>query len=129
MPPILQHSIGSFAFLDMKPVPPLRRKRLTVETRPGADGVALWLDGTRGEVWRPETVIDVTTQAIGQALKTQYEALVGTNPVPIVYAGVVYPSAVIRDVQVRIEDIHMGVGGFSLNPKALVRASWDILIL
>lgn len=128
--PTLQHSIGSFAFLTMTPVPPTRRKRLTVETRPGADGYSIWLDGTRGELWRPETVIDIFSHALAQQLKANYEAACGSNPVPVVYAGVLYNNAVIRDVQVQIQDQLMGVGGFaSPLSRALVRATWDILIL
>jgi hypothetical protein len=128
--PTLQHSIGPFAFLTMTPVPPIRRKRLTIETRPGADGYSVWLDGTRGEIWRPETVIDIASHSLGQTLKAQYEAACGSNPLPVVYAGRLYANAIIKDVQVRITDQLMGVGGFS-SPfsRALVRATWDILIL
>lgn len=129
MPPLLQHSIGFFSFLNMTPVPPRRRKRLMVETRAGADGYAIWLDGTRGEVYRPETVVDVGSHAFAQIVKRNYEDMVGSNPVTLVHAGVVYPNCVIKDVQAQIFDQFMGVGGFSLVPRALVRANWELLIL
>jgi hypothetical protein len=127
--PTIVHSIGSFTFIDMTPVPPLRRRKLLVETRPGVDGVAIWWDGERGEIWRPRTVRDAVSHVDAQLIKQAYEDAVGVGTVAIVYAGSAYPNAVIADVQVVIEDQLFGVGGFTSAPQALVRAAWDILIL
>lgn len=129
MPTIL-HSIGSFTFIDMRPVPPTPKRRLLVESRPGVDGVALWWDGPRGEIWRPRTVTDQNSHTNAQVLKELYEAAVAQGIVSVVYANRVFSNfAVIQDVQVEIEDQVFGVGGFTAFPRALVRANWELVVL
>lgn len=136
MAPRFQHSLGPFKFLTMEPCPPTRRRRLTIETRSGANGFATWLDGTRGEIWRPITVVDTPSHWDAQILKEQYEAACGGNPVPLTYVVDFenpfdqqnYPDVIIRDVQCEIVDQLLGIGGFNHTVGALVRAQWEILI-
>lgn len=136
MAPRYQHQLAGFKFLSMTPCPPTRRRRLIVETRPGSNGFNTWLDGVRGELWRPETVVDVPTQWDGQILKGQYEALCGFGPVELHYAmdmqnpfdGEVWPGVIVKDVEVMIRDQIIGVGGFNHDVGALVYARWDILV-
>lgn len=136
MAPRWYHQLGPFKFLAMRPCPPTRRRRVMVETRPGANGFNVWLDGYRGELWRPETVVDVKSHWDGQKLKAEYEAACGQNPVDLYYTvdsenpfdGQVWPRVIIKDVEVDIRDQIIGVGGFNHDVGALVYARWDILI-
>lgn len=127
--PSVTHSLGSFTFINMTPVPPRKRKRLMVESRAGVDGVAVWLDAERGQIYRPQTVVDVESHAAAQTLKDSYEAACGGDPVQLTYADVVYPDVVIMDVEVRIVDQVLGIGGINETVKALVYATWDLIIL
>lgn len=137
MPPRFQHSLGPFKFLTMTPCPPTRRRRLVIETRSGANGFATWLDGTRGEIWRPETIVDAPSHWAAQILKEQYEAACGGNPVELHYVtdmenpfdGQTWPNVIIKDVQCEIVDQLIGIGGFNHDVRALVRSQWEILIL
>ncbi|TXH41654.1 MAG: hypothetical protein E6Q97_37090 [Desulfurellales bacterium] len=136
MAPRWSHQLGPFQFLSMRPCPPTRRRRLVVETRPGSNGFAVWIDGTRGELWRPETVVDVPSQWEGQILKAQYEAACGSDPVVLQYAvdfenpfeTQTWPDVIIKDVEVEIRDQLIGIGGFNHEVGALVYARWEILI-
>ena len=124
---LIMNSIGSHDFISMKPVPPKAKRRLMVETRPGVDGFGVWVDATRGEVYRPMTVRDVQSHGKAMELKEDYEDLVGTTQT-LTYADRTFPNVIVLDVKVEIIDIVYGVGGFVVNPQALVKANWDLLI-
>jgi len=136
MAPRWEHKLGEFKFLSMRPVPPTRRRRLITETRAGSDGFNVWVDGTRGEVWEPETVVDTPSQWDAQILKAQYEAAIGSyvelqyvhdtlNP----FDAEVWPKVILLDVMCDIRDQIIGVGGFNHDVGALLLARWTILIL
>lgn len=120
----------------MTPCPPTRRRRLVIETRSGSNGFATWLDGTRGEIWRPQTIVDAPSHQDAQILKEQYEAACGGDPVTLTYVvdyenpfdTQTWPNVIIKDVQCEITDQLLGIGGFNHDVRALLTAQWEILI-
>ena len=125
---LIQHSIGPFRFLNLTPCPPSEKLRVFTETRNGVDGFATWWEATRGEVYRPATVVDQVNNQIAQELKRNYEDWIG-SVVTVVYAGVPYPNFLIKDVSATIQDAVMGIGGVNSVVGALVEARWDLLLL
>lgn len=126
--PTVVHQIGSFQFLDLRPVPPKRRRRMIIENRAGVDGVAVWWEASRGEMYRPTTVVDAVSHAAAQLIVDAYQSAVGGNPVTLIYANIVYPNVIIHDVHCSISDQLIGIGGFNANVGALVRAQWELII-
>lgn len=125
---LFEYSIGTFNFIDMKPVPPTPKQRLIVETRAGVDGMSIWKDATRGEVYRPRTVVDVADHDAAIALIEDYEEAVGGAPLVVTYYDTAYTAMVVLDVKCRIVDQIIGVGGLDGSPEALVIADWELIV-
>ena len=121
------NQIGSYGFISLSPVPPVRKRRTFVESRAGVDGFAIWYEATRGEIWTPRSFVDVESFILAQGIKNQYEGIVGTV-VSVTYEDLLYPDMLVKDVQVRLRSQLHGIGGTAASPKALVVADWTLII-
>lgn len=121
-------SIGAFEFLNLAGYPVGIQQVTEYTARPGVNDFALWLQGTRGEPFELESVVDVTTHAAGQVLAQLYRDSVGSMAA-LVFASVSFGTVAILGVpSVECQAIASGVGGLVVNPGAVVRARWRLAV-
>lgn len=129
-----QFKIGPFEFINLSKLPSYPTKLLTRETRPGQDGVTLWLGGKVAPVQVLQSVVDCSTLADAEAELRAYENLVGAGPVDVVWAGRNQGGvkAIVGGVMPLEEGVHamvIGIGGTKGTSEAMLRAAWLLHIV
>lgn len=120
--------LGIFAFLDLAGEPAGVTERTELQTRPGVNDFAVWLQGSSGEPFTLESVVDVSTHAAALELMALYRAAVGSM-LRLTWASVDFGTvAVLAVEQVSARAIVSGVGGLTVNPGAVLRARWTLAV-
>jgi hypothetical protein len=127
-----QNSIGNYFFINYDRPPGAPKQHVIDKARPGVTGKAFWRQGTWGDPDVVRTRVDAPNVLIALQEMARYRALIGQNPVILVYAGV--PSTalgfnvVVKDVRlVEASSRLIAVGG--LNPPGLgfLVAEWTLV--
>jgi len=127
--------IGQFLFLVLLGQPEVHDKQtVSLVSRPGVDGVGLWLRGSRGRQFTMRSKVDAVNLAAARALYAQYHGLVGEDPVEMVWAGCSstaegYKVAVIDVRPVGVRGILGGVGGLHPPSRGWAEYEWDLVAI
>jgi hypothetical protein len=128
----MTHSIGAFTFVTLAGDPSPLKQQTLVLARPGVDGVAVWLLGTRGEKFTLRSAVDAGSFSDARGLFTQYKALIGGDPVKLVWNGLKMEdetfAVIVLDVRpVSIRRILGGVGGLNAPSQGWCECDWDLV--
>jgi len=128
----MANSIGSFEFLTLSGNHEPLKQECVVMSRPGVNGVAVWLTGGRGAKLTLRSAVDAADLEAARDLYVAYTGLIGADPVALVwcnlYAADENFNVIVLDVRpVSIKAIMGGVGG--LNPPSLgwCECDWDVI--
>jgi len=99
---------------------------VVLESRAGAAGHAAWKTGTRGEHQTCESLVDVTTYALAEALVALYEAASGEIRACTI-GGVLIGNFLITHVGAKAEAVVLGIGGLNGLSRAQVHATWHLV--
>lgn len=124
-----QFSIGTFQFINIDVFPVGQKQQVSMESRPGVDGLYFWLTGQRGTPFTVTTAADVADANAAALQFIEYEQAIG-SVVSVVWNGNALPKRyVIVDVQPVTEGIRqtiLGVGGLLGTSQGLVTAQWTL---
>lgn len=83
----MANSLGAYAFRNWIGERPLGRiqNRMEVLETPGVDGQVVRIQGTRSEVYTPESIVDVATITAARSLYANYCNLVGSTSQQVVW--------------------------------------------
>ena len=103
------NSIGDFEFLALTGHP-LRADddQVVVKSRPGVDGVVLWLKGQRGRPFRLRSAVDAPTFTYARWLYGRYLTLKDHDPVPLVWGGINMQQEGFKVAVVEVEPVEVG---------------------
>lgn len=123
--------IGTYPMITMSMVPIGRKQTTDLETRPGIDGVYVWLTGTRGEPFEVQTVTDIQSATDSIQLLQLYEAMVGTVQ-PVMFANWVMPKKYtvlnVRPIPEQCRQVLLGIGGTTNGTSyGILAASWTLI--
>ena len=132
---MLDHRIGQFEFLDLEGNPEQVKRQLTVLARAGVDGHTVVDEGRRGTPFVLRSRVDQQDLAAGRATYGAYAALIGGDPVQLVWQdldldGEDFQVLVLDVVQSRLHALAWGSAG-GLNPpsRAWLECDWTLLAI
>lgn len=122
------NSIGAFRFISLSGPRIGVKRRLLYEMSVGVPGYGKWYEAVRGELFDVVSVVDTTSVAAAHVLLRQYESIIGSSRVPMVWASVPSGYVTVHNVMpVRIGATISGVGGLALPSRALITCRWQLL--
>lgn len=123
------NSIGNHQFISMER-PANRRQNVTYESYTGTDDYSIWTDAMRGTPMSITTQADFDSFDAADAALAEYEAMQGSGPFPVTWAGIERQFDVFVDrVRGDAKAIVLGIGGLSSAARAIVVATWMIVPL
>jgi hypothetical protein len=96
--PYLTNSIGAFTFISLEGEYDWEEQQITIDSRPGVEGMEFTLLGVKGQPFVLISLVDVNSLSDGKSLIEDYKNLVAGNPVTVWKNGVVYVSAKVLKV-------------------------------
>lgn len=127
---MIRNQIGEFTFINLSRAISGPAEQLTREVRSGVKGVTLWRTGKRANPINLVSVVDVADIDSAEDLVHQYEALVGSDPVNVVWNGkkLAY-KVVVMAVEPLDEGVHatlIGIGGTRGSSNAMCYCMWTL---
>jgi len=126
----MSNAIGEFEFLSLHGQP-LRPddEQVLVCSRPGVDGVVLWLKGQRGRPFRLRAAVDCISFSQAVWLYGELLKLKDHDPVSLVWGGITMPYqvSVIEVEPVERGSLLASVGG--INPPSYGWAEYDFTLV
>lgn len=124
--------IGEFEFISLHAVPFGPAQQLDLIERPGIPGTGIRRLGVRGEIIRLKSNVDLADFATATELLHYYRALIGANPVPLIWNGsnsidYGYLVQVLRVIPTACTDNATAVGGLTSGGTGQLQAEWDLL--
>jgi hypothetical protein len=119
--------IGPFDFINLSRPPSLPKQQMEREVRPGVEGVTFWGTGRRSTPYELVSVRDVEDVLEGLLLLDDYQQIVGTGPVQLVWGGYAHGRVLVHDVESLEGGVHrtlLGVGGLRGVSGAMLRCHW-----
>lgn len=128
---MIRNQIGEFQFISLSRAISGPVQQLVREVRTGRNGVTLWRTGKRANLITVVSAVDAADGDSAEDLLHQYEALVGQNPVFVVWQGKnLNPlKVVVFHVEPLDEGIHatlLGIGGTLGSSHGFCRCVWTL---
>lgn len=128
---MIRNQIGEFQFINLSRAISGPVQQLVREVRPGVRGVTFWKTGTRAEPFQLLSVVDAADCDAAEDLLHQYEAIVGADPVAVIWNGknLAPRKVVVMAVEPLEEGIHqtlIGIGGTLGVSNGLCRCVWTL---
>lgn len=126
--------IGSFYFLSIDGVPPVRQQQPQVIVRPGVDGVSFWLTGSRGVPFTVRTRVDCESKDDAFAKRYEYSQVVGVGKLPMVWGDqsmFLEDNAQVMVLAVRpivCRELLASSGGLNSPSEGYLEAEWDLIL-
>lgn len=127
--------IGEFQFINLSRHPGRPSESVSLERKPGNDGVTCWRLGKAGEPFTCISSVNPADVAAGESLLVQYQALRGQDPVTMTWASLF--QGAIRILVVDVQPLDNGlfatltsVGGVAApgaNTAGMLYAMWTLL--
>ena len=126
--PVLQNSISSYTFDDLRGNVPKRGQELQIFIRPGIDGVGARKTGSRTGPVQLVSVHYVLDWAAAESALIAYKTLVGAEPVTIVQHDVDYGTYLVAGVEQVEAAAVISVAGNTIitNPQVRQVCQWTI---
>lgn len=133
------NSLGSFDFIRLEcgargASPPVCQQQMIPMQRPGVDGTVLIQTGSKGSPFRIQTVRDVGSIALGNALAVNYQTASRDSALVLVFQGINYSTTyatryfVLNVEQPQVLRLTGSVGGvMGAGAGALVVAVWTLI--
>jgi hypothetical protein len=127
------NSIGEFTFISLDGNPETIHNEVQLLIRPGVDGVALWLRGSRGRPFQLRSFVDATDFEAARGLFASYCELIGADPVALVWADLDmstsenFTVAVLNVQLVRVAPLMVSAGGLNSPSEASIECVWDLI--
>lgn len=126
--------IGDFEFINLSSAISRPYERVSLERKPGVDGVTAWQNGRAGEPFVLVSSVNPADINSADSLLVQYQALIGQNPVTVRWGGNALNGIKVLVVNVQPLDGAMfatltAVGGINANSRAMLYAQWTLLSL
>lgn len=126
--------IGPHLFLSIDGVPPVRQQQGQLVVRPGVNGVAFVLTGTRGVPFTVRTRVDCESKAAALAKRVEYAELAFAGKQSMIWGDhsvVTEDGAKVMVLEVRTlacGELLVSSGG--LNPPSLgyLECEWDLIL-
>lgn len=128
-------AIGQFDFINLTRAISRPHEHLSLERKPGVDGVTVWQLGKAGEPFSLVSSVNPPDIAAADALLVQYQALIGASPQNVKWA-----NSVLNGIKVCVLDVQpidegmfatlTSVGGIAAagaNTAAFLYAVWTLL--
>ena len=124
--------IGDFEFISLRGAMERPKLRISIDVRPGVDGVELVQSGKHGEPFQLMSFVDAETYESGRAEARAYESLIGEDAVTLVVGGVSsvdegYKVVVLNVRDAQVMPCRRAIGGLRENSQAVIRAIWDLI--
>lgn len=129
--------IGDFQFINLSRHPGRPYENVSLERKPGNDGVTAWQLGKAGEPFTCISSVNAADVAAAEALLIGYQALIGQNPVMMTWASL--NQAAIRVLVLNVQPLDGGlfatltsVGGVvanGVNTAGFLYAQWTLIPL
>lgn len=136
MPGFPLNSIGDFAFLRLEGEPlGTLRQEIELFKRAGVNGTGAVRQGFKAEPFTLRSMVDAPDQASGWQMFFAYHALVGGDPVELVWRNMPVTQstgAMLLVLDCRVIDIAtLAAATAGLNPPSLgwLEAEWDIVMI
>lgn len=124
--------IGDFEFISLHKVPFGPAQQLELVEKSGVPGTGIRRLGIRGQVFRLTSNVDLVDFVTATELLHYYRALIGANPVPLVWNGsrsidYGYLVQVVEVMPLACTNNATAVGGLTGGGTGQLQAEWDLL--
>lgn len=121
-----RYKIGRHRFVEMGPAPRFTGQKLSYAVASNTDGVSIFRDGERGEVFQVMTMVDALNEFDGRRLLQQYKLEQGSI-VEVRYEFQVYGDYAIDAVDGDTHPILKMIGSIRrADPGYVVEATWAL---
>jgi len=129
------YQIGDHLFLSAGFPEPVKERPLLMD-RPGVEGSAIWLTGQRGKRYTVITKTDAHNLDHATELFAQYRALIGADPVEMIWAGLPMTNETTKIAVLDVRTapgypVRMAAATPSLFPPSLgyIECEWDLVTI
>jgi len=124
--------IHNFHFVTLNDIPGTLREEVLVLARAGVDGQAIWKTGLRGNVFTLRSAVDAPSFADARLYLTQYQELIGADPVDLVWGGLVMTGeqikVAVKSVRpTRLISLANSVGGINPPSYGWIECEWELV--
>lgn len=122
-----QFQIGDFDFINLSRPPSKAMKRTEREARPGVANVTMWGVGSMAAPFALISSRDAIDMDDAQNILALYEAIVGGDPVALVWAGYSHGLVYVHNVAPLDDGIFatlQGLGGVLGTSNAKIHCQW-----
>jgi len=132
--PLPENRIGSFQFISLMGQPTDRAYEIEVITRKGVDGIAASRTGKRGKPFTLRSMVDAPDKAQARSYVRQYRALIGEDPVVLVWSDLDMSSelfhVLVLDVRpVVVTRVLNATVGLHSPSRGWVECDWDLIAI
>lgn len=130
-----RNSIGEFQFIALQGLVPTIAEEVSVLVRPGVAGVGLLRTGRRSPPFRLTSQVDVATFADTRTTLAAYRALMGADPVALVWEELLISEteevlvAVLNCDLIDARAIRTSVNGINAPSTAWLVCAWDLVLI